>query len=249
MPLFEVNDLFKAFGGIRALDGAAFAIERTGIYGLIGPNGAGKTTLFDVVTGQQKLDRGTVRFEDRDITGWSAHRLHRLGVVRTFQECRIFADKSCLENMLFAIQHKALAQSVGQAFTRRTGHLAAGLNEARRLLSLVRLEDYADHPAGALSFGQKRLLELASIYMRRPRLLLFDEPASGVNPALIETLREFIIRMRDEHDALLIIVEHNMEFIMDVSQRIIVMHQGAVLEEGAPQEVQSSQRVIDAYLG
>jgi ABC-type branched-subunit amino acid transport system ATPase component len=249
MPLIEVAGIHKAFGGIRALEGASFAIETTGTYGLIGPNGAGKTTLFDVITGQQAPDSGRVSFGARDITGWSAHRLYALGVARTFQECRIFPEKTCMENMLFGVQKKPLAAALGQAVFRTTRHLREGVEEARRLLALVTLTRYEDDPAGALSFGQKRLLELAAIYMRRPRLLLFDEPASGVNPALLETLREFILRMRREQDALLILVEHNMEFIMDVSDHIIVMHQGAVLEEGSPDAVQTSQRVVDAYLG
>jgi neutral amino acid transport system ATP-binding protein len=249
MPLFEIAGVYKAFGGIRALNGVDISIGKTGTYGLIGPNGAGKTTLFDIITGQQTPEEGRVIFEDRDITGWPAHRLHGLGVMRTFQECRVFPEKTCLENMLFAVQRKPLAAAIGQAFSRSTAHLRLGLDEARRLLELVRLSQYEDFPAGGLSFGQKRLLELATIYMRRPRLLLFDEPASGVNPALLDTLRAFILRMREEQDALLILVEHNMEFIMDVSDHIVVMHQGAVLEEGAPEAVQSSQRVIDAYLG
>ncbi|HUT50866.1 MAG TPA: ABC transporter ATP-binding protein [Alphaproteobacteria bacterium] len=249
MPLFEIAGVHKAFGGIRALNGVDLSITTTGTYGLIGPNGAGKTTLFDIITGLQAPEHGTITFDDRDITGWSAHRLHALGVVRTFQECRVFPEKTCLENMLFAVQKKPLAAAIGQAFWRSTAHLRAGVDEARRLLDLVRLSQYEDHPADALSFGQKRLLELATIYMRQPRLLLFDEPASGVNPALLDTLRTFILRMREEQDALLILVEHNMEFIMDVSDHIVVMHQGAVLEEGAPDTVQSSQRVIDAYLG
>jgi neutral amino acid transport system ATP-binding protein len=249
MPLFEIAGVHKAFGGIRALDGVDISIGATGTYGLIGPNGAGKTTLFDIITGQQSPDRGTVSFEDRDITGWPAHRLHGLGLMRTFQECRVFPEKTCLENMLFAVQKKPLAAAIGQAVLRSTAHLRAALDEAQRLLELVRLSQYEHHPAGALSFGQKRLLELATVYMRRPRLLLFDEPASGVNPALLETLRDFIMAMREEQDALLILVEHNMEFIMEISDHIVVMHQGQVLEEGAPETVQSSQRVIDAYLG
>jgi len=249
MPLFEIAGVRKGFGGIRALDGVDISISSTGTYGLIGPNGAGKTTLFDIVTGQQTPEEGRVSFEDRDITSWPAHRLHGLGVLRTFQECRVFPEKSCLENMLFAVQRKPLAAAIGQAFSRGTGHLRGALDEARRLLELVRLNQYLHHPAGALSFGQKRLLELATIYMRRPRLLLFDEPASGVNPALLETLRDFIVAMRKEQDALLILVEHNMEFIMEISDHIIVLHQGQVLEEGTPEAVQSSQRVIDAYLG
>ncbi len=231
MPLFEASDVRKSFGGIKALQGASFSIDKTGIYGLIGPNGAGKATRFDVITGRP------------------AYRLYALGVARTFQECRIYPEKTCLENMLFGIQKKPLVSAIGQAFSRSTGHLRAGIEEARRLLELVRLTQYEDHPAGALSFGQKRLLELAAIYMRRPRLLLFDEPASGVNPALLETLREFIVHMRKEQDALLLLVEHNMEFIMDVSDHIVVMHQGAVLEEGVPEAVQASERVIEAYLG
>lgn len=249
MPLLEVDDIHKSFGGIRALNGVGFKFATSGIYGLIGPNGAGKTTLFDVITGDQSPDRGRVTFDGRNITRWPSHRLYRFGMARTFQECRVFPENTCLENLLFAVQHKPLLKGLAHAFVRKQSHLSAALGEAHRLLDLVRLGRYADQLAGALSFGQKRLLELAAIYMRRPRLLLFDEPASGVNPALMETLRDFIVRMREEHDVLLMIVEHNMEFIMGISDHVVVMHQGAVLEEGAPDQVQTSQRVIDAYLG
>jgi neutral amino acid transport system ATP-binding protein len=247
--LLEIDAVRRSFGGIVALDGASFAIEGPGIYGVIGPNGAGKTTLFDIITGLQAPDDGTIRFAGADITGSAPHRLYALGIARSFQECRIFPTKTCLENLLFAVQRKHLGATLRQAFLRRRSEVAAAQTEARRLLAMVRLEQHAETPASALSFGQKRLLELASLFMIRPRLLLLDEPASGVNPALLETLTDFLLHIRAMHDTTLLIVEHNMEFIMNISERIVVMHQGAVLEEGSPAEVQESQRVIDAYLG
>ncbi len=247
--LLEIRDVHKAFGGVRALTGCAFAIERPGIYGLIGPNGAGKTTLFDVITGRLAPDRGTILVEDREIQGQDPHTLVELGLSRTFQECRIFPEMSCLDNILFAAQPKGLAGALRQAFTRSQAARRSVEDEARRLLRLATLERYADAPASVLSFGQRRLLEIVSTLITRPRLLLLDEPASGVNPTLLNVLRDILIALHRERPVVFLIVEHNMEFIMELSDRIIVMHQGAVLEEGTPAAIQASPRVIEAYLG
>lgn len=249
MSLLELRGLHKRYGGIQALDGAGFAIDRPGVYGLIGPNGAGKTTLFDVVAGSVAADAGTVRLEGRDVTGWPAHRRAAAGLARTFQECRVLPEETCLDNVLFSAQPKGVAHSLLQALTRVPGHRRRLHDEAMRLLGLVRLQAYAHRPAALLSFGQKRLLEIVSTFMASPALLLLDEPASGVNPALLEILSEFIRTMYAERARVFLIVEHNMEFIMALAQEIIVMHQGKVLERGAPAAVQSSPRVIEAYLG
>jgi branched-chain amino acid transport system ATP-binding protein len=247
--ILEISDLRKAFGGIHALDGVSFHIEQAGIYGLIGPNGAGKTTLFDSLTGLLSADSGTIRFGELTLSGHPPHALAARGLARTFQECRIFGEESCLDNLLFAVQDKRLPSTLVQILTRNKKARQAVEDRARRLLSLVNLDIYADDPANILSFGQKRLLEIVSAFMTEPKILLLDEPASGVNPALLDTLSSFIRQMYDEKPIVFLIVEHNMDFIMRLADHIIVMHRGQVLEQGTPEAVQASPRVIEAYLG
>ena len=236
MSLISTEKLVKRYGGVVALADCSVAIERPGIYGVIGPNGAGKTTLFDVVTGVTRPEGGRVRIEGRDVTGLAPHRLKGIGVARTFQECRVFPQFTCLQNLLFALQLHGLARG-------------ARRDEALRMLRLVNLEGYADEPAASLSFGQRRLLEIVGTFVVRPRFLLLDEPAAGVNPMLLETLSRFLRAMYDERPGVFLIVEHNMEFIMQLAGELIVMHQGAILERGAPQDIQRSQQVVEAYLG
>jgi ABC-type branched-subunit amino acid transport system ATPase component len=231
--VIEVDGVSKRYGGVVALAECSIAIDRPGIYGLIGPNGAGKTTLFDVITGATQPDAGRVRIEGRDVTGIASHRLNKIGVARTFQECRIFPQFTCLENLLFALQL----------------HRGGRREEPRRLLRLVNLEGYADEPASSLSFGQRRLLEIVGTFIVQPRFLLLDEPASGVNPMLLETLSAFLRAMYEERPGVFLIVEHNMQFIMELAQELIVMHQGTVLDRGAPEAMQRSAKVVEAYLG
>ena len=250
MPaILEIAGIRNAFAGIVALDDVALAIAQPGIYGLIGPNGAGKTTLFDVICGRQLADTGTIRFEGEHIEMLRVHRRARLGISRTFQECRVLVEETCLDNVLFAAQDKRLGSELAQCATRSRRNRDAMLAEARRLLALVNLDSYADVPAAALSYGQRRLLEIVSVLMTRPRILLLDEPASGVNPTLLATLRDFLRRLYDERQIVFMIVEHNMEFIMALASHIVVMHQGRVLAQGAPAQVQASPQVIEAYLG
>jgi ABC-type branched-subunit amino acid transport system ATPase component len=247
--ILELAGLRKAFGGIAALDGVALSIERPGLYGLIGPNGAGKTTLFDVICGRQMPDDGAVRFEGRSIEALRVHSRARLGFARTFQECRVLLEESCLDNVLFAAQDKRLGRELRQTATRLSAGRDPAIAEARHLLALVNLDDYANAPAAVLSYGQRRLLEIVSALMSRPRILLLDEPASGVNPTLLNTLRDFLRRIDADKQLVILIVEHNMEFIMSLAAQIVVMHQGQVLAQGTPSEVQSNRDVIEAYLG
>ena len=246
-PLLDVREVGKRYGGIVALAGCSLAIRRPGIYGLIGPNGAGKTTLFDVITGATDPDAGAVSWGSRDITGVSAHRLAALGIARSFQECRILPEYDCLDNLLFALLPKGLTRALRQIASRERPSPSAH-DEAVRLLRLVNLESYAHEPAGNLSFGQRRLLEIVATFIVRPGLLMLDEPASGVNPALLETLARFLRVMYEERPAVFLVVEHNMEFIMGLAHEIIVMHQGSVLERGLPESIRASPRVVEAYL-
>ena len=249
MSVLALEAVEKRFGGVRALDGASFAIAEPGIVGLIGPNGAGKTTLFDMVAGRQHPDSGRVLLDGRDVTALPPHARASLGLARTFQECRVFPEWTLRENLLFAARPRSFGSALLRAFTRREGLPAGAEARATELLRLATLDAYADAPASILSFGQRRMLEIASALMTRPRWLLLDEPAAGINPGLLAALGRFLREAHAAQGGLFLIVEHNMDFIMSLAERIIVMHQGAVLEDGPPQAVQASPRVIEAYLG
>lgn len=245
MSLLEIGDLRKRYGGVVALDGAGFTVDAPGIVGFIGPNGAGKTTLFDIVCGRQSPDSGTLRFEGRRLNGLPPHRLARLGFARSFQECRTLNEATCLDNLLFAAQDKRLAREMlGCVMRRRPPR-----EEARALLASAGLECLSATLAGDLSFGQRRLVEILCTLMARPRVLLLDEPASGVNPTLLATLTAILREAVPRLGLLLLVIEHNMEFVMNLAARIVVLHRGKILADGTPAEIRSDARVIDAYLG
>ncbi|HLH63551.1 MAG TPA: ABC transporter ATP-binding protein [Ktedonobacteraceae bacterium] len=242
MSLLETQGVTKAFGGIQALNSCSISVEQGSITGLIGPNGSGKTTLFNVMTGYERVDGGQIRFEGRAITNASPDKVFRLGMGRTFQLTRVFPRLTVLENMHVAAQRNDLKG----LFSRWSS-----THEQRRaleLLDFVGLTKHKNLPAGNLSYGQKKLLEFAFVLIAEPRVILLDEPAGGVNPTMINYLTSRI-RALNERGVTFLIVEHNMEFVMGLCSRIMVMHRGTKIAEGTPVEVRANPAVLEAYLG
>ena len=242
--LLKVEGVTKSFGGLQALSGCSLSVEKGSVAGLIGPNGSGKTTLFNVITGYVKPDAGTVTFEGRDITAARPSRVFTLGVGRTFQITRIFPRISVIENMLVATQRE---ESWLRGLTRSKSS-SQELAAAMEWLSFVGIAQLASLQAGALSFGQRKLLELAYVLVANPDVILLDEPAGGVNLTLINEIADKI-RSLNKDGKTFLIVEHNMEFVMEICDTVTVMHQGVDLVSGTPEEVRNNPDVLDAYLG
>jgi ABC-type branched-subunit amino acid transport system ATPase component len=233
--LLRTEGIAKAYGGVQALNGATIEVEEGTVAGLIGPNGSGKTTLFNVITGYERPDAGQVWFGDRAITGYSPDKVFAAGIGRTFQLTRIFPRLTVLENMLVAAQHKR-----AQRHTVR--------RRAMELLEFVGIDRHAGLLAGSLSYGQRKLLELAYVLVADPAVILLDEPAGGVNPTLINLIADRIRQLNSQGKTFLI-VEHNMEFVMGLCSTITVLESGAAVVTGPPEMIRTDKRVLDAYLG
>lgn len=247
--LLEVRDVVHAFGGVHAVDGATLDVQAGSITGLIGPNGAGKSTLFNCVSGFLRPRSGQVLLEGRRIEGARPHRIARAGLVRTFQTPRALTRMTVLENVVLAAQRHAgerLGGMLSRSARRREREARA---RGIELLELVRLEGYAEQLAGTLSGGQRKLLDLVRALMAEPRILLLDEPMAGVSPALRVELLEHILALRTRDGVTLLIIEHDLDFVMRASDRVVVMNDGRVIAEGTPEEVRGDERVVDAYLG
>jgi ABC-type branched-subunit amino acid transport system ATPase component len=245
----EVRGVVRTFGGVRAVDGASFGVEAGSITGLIGPNGAGKSTLFNCISGFLRPQSGHVLLDGKRIDRRAPHRVARAGLVRTFQTPRALTRMTVLENvMLAAPKHggERLAGSLRPSARRREGAVEA---RATELLALVRLDGAASAFAGTLSGGQRKLLELVRALMAEPRILLLDEPMAGVSPSLRVELLDHILALRRRDGITLLIVEHDLDFVMRASDRVVVMNDGRVIMEGLPDEVRNDERVVDAYLG
>lgn len=248
--LLTVEGLEQSFGGVMALAGVSFHTPENLIYAIIGPNGAGKTTLFNVLCGFYQPASGSLRFNGQELRGRPPHRIAALGIARTFQNLQLFFNMTVLENVM-----------VGGHLRAKTGLLAAALRLpqvrheeqqlrewAREALELCELTDHAEHPAGALPYGLMKRVEMARALAAKPRLLLLDEPAAGLNDTETMALRDLIQRIRASGVTVLL-VEHHMPLVMSVSDRLLVLDYGSVLAEGTPAEIQANPRVIAAYLG
>ncbi|MCP1198334.1 ABC transporter ATP-binding protein [Notoacmeibacter sp. MSK16QG-6] len=243
--VLSVRNLTKDFGAIRAVDNVSFEVRKGEVLGLIGPNGSGKSTLFNCILGQYKPTEGQVSINGESVSGQPAHILNRLGVGRTFQQLSVFPQMTVLENIIMAGQ-----EHHGTMLSRLFGPSDAGLTrEAEELIAFFRLEHLRDEMAGALSYGQQKLVDAAMAFMAGPSLVLLDEPAGGVNLTMLSSLKERLVAFNREHNATFVVIEHNMEFVMSLCSRIIVLAQGAIIAEGSPDEIRSNQQVIDAYLG
>ena len=244
--LLRTDGIKKAYGGVQALNGATISVEEGTVAGLIGPNGSGKTTLFNVITGYERPDEGQVYFGDKAITNYAPDKVFAAGIGRTFQLTRIFPRLTVIENMLIAAQAKdrprGLMSWFGKdAWTHHRKH-------AMDLLEFVGIERHAHVLSGSLSYGQRKLLELAYVLVADPQVILLDEPAGGVNPTLINHIADRIRELNSQGKTFLI-VEHNMEFVMGLCTTITVLESGAVAASGAPDIIRTDKRVLDAYLG
>jgi len=230
----RTEDVTKAFGGVQALDGCTLTAPAGQITGLIGPNGSGKTTLFNVMTGYERIDSGHVYLGGQQITGATPGRVYGLGVGRTFQLTRVFPRLTVLENMLVPAQRGGSGRELRQ--------------RALELLAFTGIADHAYALAGTLSYGQRKLLELAYVLVADPAVVLLDEPAGGVNPTLIKHIAARI-RELNRQGRTFLIVEHNMEFVMGLCHQVTVLDSGSVVASGPPDEIRANPRVLDAYLG
>ncbi|AJC77368.1 ABC transporter ATP-binding protein [Rhizobium sophoriradicis] len=244
-PILSVRNIGKSFGGIRAVDGVSFEVNKGEILGLIGPNGSGKSTLFNCILGQLTPDAGEVTVNGKNVSGMRASDLNKLGVGRTFQQLSVFPKMSVLDNIILAGQ-----EHHGTMLARLFGPGDAGLTaEAERMIAFFRLGHLRDTLAGSLSYGQQKLVDAAMAFMAGPSLVLLDEPAGGVNLTMLANLKDRLVAYNAEHGTTFVVIEHNMEFVMSLCSRIIVLAEGNIIAEGTPDQIRSNQTVIDAYLG
>ena len=244
-PVLRVNNLRKAYGSIQAVGGVSFEVMPGEIFGVIGPNGSGKTTMFNSVLGQITPDEGSIELGGRNITGMSPMQLNRLGVGRTFQTLQVFGKMSVRDNLIVAAQ-----EHQGSMWSRMFAPGDSGLGaKADALIDQFRIRHVADKRAGELSYGQQKLVDIAMAFMSDPDLVLLDEPCAGVNPSLVGGISDLLKQLNATRKGSFIVIEHNMDFVMDLCHRIMVMVEGEVMAIGTPDEIRANKQVLDAYLG
>ena len=244
MSILEVKNVSKSFGGVKANVDVSLNVEQGSIVGLIGPNGSGKTTLFNSIVGTHPIDTGSIIFDDKEVSELPVPVVAKLGLLRTFQQTRIYGKLNCVENML--ISHKGSDEGIARIFSKIPAELT---EKAETLLNFVGLYQKRKLRAGDLSFGQQKLLELAMALMNEPKMLLLDEPTAGINPTLINGIIDRLIKINKDYGITLLVIEHNMKVIMSLAQRIFCLAHGKLLAEGSPSQIKNDKRVIDAYLG
>jgi branched-chain amino acid transport system ATP-binding protein len=243
--VLQVENIGKSFGGIAAVDGVSFEVHEGEILGIIGPNGSGKSTLFNCILGQLTPNHGQVRLDGRVVTGLRPCDLNRPGVSRTFQLLQVFPDLSVRENLILAGQ-----EHQGTMFSRLFGRPDAGMSgSADQMIVFFKLGHLASERAGGLSYGQQKLLDAAMAFMAGPRLVLLDEPAGGVNLTMLADLKDRLQAINREQGATFVVIEHNMEFVMSLCTRVLVLAEGKVLAVGTPDEIRNNADVVEAYLG
>ncbi|MBI4994051.1 ABC transporter ATP-binding protein [Candidatus Peregrinibacteria bacterium] len=246
MPILKIQHLVKCFGGLRAINHCNFEIEENSITSLIGPNGAGKTTMFDAITGLIAHDQGEIYFKENPIGALPAHKRAKLGIARTFQAIRIFPELTALENIMLAFKNNK--ENLFDIFTPFKKHQKALKEKAFEYLHMINLHEKAHETAISLSYGQQKLLEIMRAVASDADLFLLDEPAAGVNRTMLHTIINIIKRLKSEGKTI-VIVEHDMGFVMSLSEKVIVMDYGKEIAEGTPNEIQNNPKVLEAYLG
>ena len=253
--LLNIENLSIQFGGLKAVDDVSFHIEKNELLGLIGPNGAGKTTVFNIISGFYAADSGAIEFDSNNITEANAAEVNHHGLARTFQNIRLFKNLSVLENVLMALQQRAHKGSLKDWFSSllNTPHhqqIEASLEkEALELLKIFDLERFAKEEAGSLPYGAQRKLEIVRALATKPKLLMLDEPAAGMNHQETQELNELIRFIKGKFDLTILLIEHDMKLVMNICDRIVVLNRGKKIAEGKPQEIKNSTEVIEAYLG